>query len=280
MATMKKALKRNWRKWNIAIRILPVIAIVVVLKIIANRYEWEVMELNALFTSLVAGSIFLISFLVKGVLSDYKEAERIPSDLAGTLKTLYDDADTIYGAKKLDSALEFMAFQKEFLVSLNNWFYKEERTAVMMQKISEMNRFFIAFDQAGVTANFIIKMKSEQSLLRKTILRIDTIRDTGFVGSAYAIVEAMGLAIAAGLIIIRIEPLYAAVFFNALVTFLIAYMIQLIRDLDNPFDYTIDGVENGTEIPLRPLQDLYDELNVGEARTEKKATKPFGRRSS
>jgi len=236
---LKKTLKRNWRKWNIAIRILPLIAGVIVLKIIADKYHWEVMELNALFTSLVAGTIFLISFLVKGVLSDYKESERIPSDLAATIKSLYDDATTIYGAKNLDSALEYQQFLKAFLVSLNNWFYKKERTAEILEKISEMNTYFIAFDTAGVTANYIIKMKTEQSAIRKTIMRIDTIRDTGFVGSAYAIVEAMGLAIATGLIVIKIEPLYAAIFFIALVTFLIAYMVQLIKDLDNPFDYSI-----------------------------------------
>lgn len=276
---MKKALKRNWRKWNIAIRILPIIAGVVVLKILADRYKWEVMELNALFTSLVAGTIFLISFLVKGVLTDYKEAEKIPSDLAGTLKTLYDDATTIYGSKQLDSALEYMSYHKDLMVSLNNWFYKEERTKVIMEKISDMNRFFVAFDQAGVTANYIIKMKTDQNMLRKTILRIDTIRDTGFVGSAYAIVEAMGLAIAVGLIMIRIEPLYAAIFFIALVTFLITYMIQLIRDLDNPFEYNINGVENGTEIPLKPLEDLYNELHAEDLQPVK-ATTRSRRRSS
>ena len=118
-----------------------------------------------------------------------------------------------------------------------------------------MNDFFAELDKEGVQANYIIKMKNEQNYIRKMILRIDTIRDTEFVGSAYTIVEVMGFLIAVGLIIIKIEPFYASLFFTFLVTFLITYMFFLIKDLDNPFDYSVNG-ESGTEIPLKPIHDL------------------------
>jgi len=120
-----------------------------------------------------------------------------------------------------------------------------------------MNHFFIELDKEGVQANYIIKLKNEQNSLRKMILRLDTIRATEFVGSAYAIVEAMGFLI--GLIIIKIEPFYASLFFTLLVTFLISYMFLLIKDLDNPFDYSVNG-ESGTEISLKPIHDLESEL--------------------
>jgi hypothetical protein len=90
-------------------------------------------------------------------------------------------------------------------------------------------------------------------------MRIDTIRDTDFVGSAYAILEAMGFLVAAGLIVIRIEPFYASLFLTLLITFLISYMFLLIRDLDNPFDYNSNG-ESGTEISLKPIHDLESAL--------------------
>lgn len=259
---IKRVLGSNWSKWHIAVRVVPLIVFVIGLKIVADRYQWEVMELNALFTSLVAGTIFLISFLVQGVLSDYKESEKIPSDLAGTLRALYDDAETIYGSRGLEAAEEFKSYHKELVQMIHKWLYKQVRTAELMEKISGMNRFFVEFDKGGVTPNYVIKMKSDQVLLRKTVLRIDTIRDTGFVGSAYAIVEAMGIAISLGLVVIKIEPLYAAIFFIALVSFLIAYMLQLIKDLDNPFDYATNGENNGTEIPLKPLHDLATELGL------------------
>jgi hypothetical protein len=213
------------------------------------------MELNALFTSLLAGTIFLIGFLVTGVLADYKESEKIPSELAASLRTLLDDAYSIYKIKDSDTAHRFIEYQESFIHSLIDWFYKKERTASLLKKISSMNDFFIQLDKEGVQANYIIKMKNEQVNIRKMVLRIDTIRDTDFVGSAYAIVEAMGLLIAIGLLIIRIEPFYASLFFTLLVTFLISYMFLLLKDLDNPFDYIVNG-ESGNEISLKPLHDL------------------------
>jgi hypothetical protein len=123
-----------------------------------------------------------------------------------------------------------------------------------------MNDFFVELDKEGVQANYIIKLKNEQNSLRKMVLRIETIRDTDFVSSAYTIVEFMGLVIAFGLIIMTINPFYISLFLSILVTFLIAYMFFLIKDLDNPFDYSEKG-ESGTEIPLKPIHDLEIELN-------------------
>lgn len=251
---IKRSGKKLWLKWNIAFKITPIVLAVVILKFLSHHYGYEVMELNALFTSLVAGTIFLIGFLIAGVLSDFKESEKIPSELVATLKTLLDDGYTIYKGKNSQSALKFIEYQKELAHLFKEWLYKKERTATVLKKISGMNDFFVDFDKEGVTPNYIIKMKVEQSTLRKLVLRIDTIRDTDFIGTGYAIVEAMGFVIAIGLVIIKIDPFYAALFFTVFVTFLISYMLLLIKDLDNPFDYSHNG-ESGTEISLKPLND-------------------------
>lgn len=253
--TIIKSSKKMWQKWSLAFKIIPLVSAVGVLKFLFHNFGLEVMELNALFTSLVAGVIFLIGFLISGVLSDYKESEKLPSELSASIKTLYDDTYTIYKTKNSDAARRFIEHQKLLVSSLIEWFYKRERTKSILEKISAMNEYFIEFDKEGVQANYIIKLKNEQNSLRKMILRIDTIRDTNFIGSAYAIVEAMGFLIAVGLLIIKIEPFYASLFFTLIVTFLIAYMFLLIKDLDNPFDYT-HNAESGTEISLKPIYDI------------------------
>jgi len=243
-----------WQKWSVTFKVMPVIILVAILKFISHKFGWEIMELNALFTSLVAGTIFLIGFLLTGVLSDYKESEKIPSELTASLKSLFADARTIYNGRNSAAAHRFMEFQKAFIYALLDWFYRKERTKSLLDKISSMNEFFIEIDKEGVPAPYIVKMKNEQNNIRKMIMRIDTIRDTSFISSAYAIVEAMGFLVAVGLIVMKIEPFYASLFFTLLVTFLIAYMVFLIKDLDNPFDYSEKG-ESGTEISLKPLRD-------------------------
>ena len=50
-------------------------------------------------------------------------------------------------------------------------------------------------------------------------------------------------------------PFYASLFLTLLITFLFSYMFLLIKDLDNPFDYSNKG-ETGTEISLKPIHDI------------------------
>jgi hypothetical protein len=205
---VNKSTRKIWQKWSLAFKVVPVVIIIAILKFVSHRYGFEIMELNALFTSLIAGTIFLLGFLITGVLSDYKESEKLPSELAASIKTLYDDSYTIYKVKNTDTALRFIDFQKSFINSLMDWFYKKEETSSILKKISSMNDFFAELDKEGVQANYIIKLKNEQNSLRKMILRIETIRESDFIGSAYAIVEAMGFLTAIGLIVVKIEPCF------------------------------------------------------------------------
>ena len=250
-----KLTRRLIQKWSIALKILPLIILVTALKFGTHKLGLEVMELNTLFSSLVAGTIFLIGFLISGVLSDYKESEKLPSELAAVLRNLYDDTLTIHKGKDSVAAKEFVGFQRDFISSLKDWFYKKVKIKVVLDNLSSMNDYFIALEKEGIQANYIIKMKNEQNNIRRMVMRIDTIRDTEFVGSAYAIVEAMGFLTVFGLLIIRIEPYYASLFLTLLITFLISYMFLLIKDLDNPFGYAANG-ETGTEISLKPIHDF------------------------
>ena len=253
--------KRLLTKWSVAIKIAPILIIVIVMKFIIHFLGYEIMDLNALFTSVVAGTIFLLGFLISGVLTDYKESEKIPSELAASLESLYDVTYKIYKGKNSDTAKEFIIYQKKFINSLNDWFYKKEKTPSIIDKISGMNEFLIKLEKEGIPGNFITKMENEQNNIRKILLRTHTIRDTNFIASGYAIVEALGVAIAIGMIIIKIEPFFESFFFTVLVTFLVTYMIFLIKDLDNPFDYAAHG-ETGTEVPLKPLNDFSLRLNA------------------
>ena len=257
-----EALQRILQKWSLLLKVLPILVAVVALKLLAHVFGLEVVELNALFTSIVAGTVFLLGFLISGVLSDYKESEKIPSELAASLETLHDDARTIRLSKDSKAARQLLAHHKALRGLLMDWFYQRAGTEAVLERIGGMNPLFVALEGEGVQANYIIRMKNEQSVIRKIVLRIKTIRDTEFVQSAYAIVEALGAAITLGMVLIRIEPFYEALFFTVLVTFLIAYMFFLIKDLDNPFDYSAHG-ETGTEVSLRPLHDL--DLRLGAA---------------
>ena len=138
--------------------------------------------------------------------------------------------------------------------SIDDWFHKKERTRALMDKISLFNDFFLAFESL-TQANFIARLKQEQSAIRRMLIRIHTIRETSFVSSGYAIAEAITIFLIIGLIFVKIDPFYEALFFVLAIVFLQTYMIALIKDLDNPFEYYGDDIGHD-EVSLKPMDDL------------------------
>ncbi len=254
-----KSFKSLIKKWHIFVKLIPILAAIFVLKLAFHKLGWEIISLNSLFTSLIAASTFLIGFLVSGVISDYKEGEKIPGDLSSSLEAIYDEAYILNKNKKTKLTKDFLNFLFEFTSLLNDWFYKKERTIVIMDHLHKMNDYFSEFEPL-TQANFIMKMKQEQNIIRKLITRAHTIRETGFVQSAYAVVEALVFLLIIGLLILRVEPFYESVFFSLVVSFLVLYMLLLIKDLDDPFEYHEYG-ELGDEVSLKPVHDLIARLN-------------------
>ena len=87
---------------------MPLVLAVALLKFLSHKLGFEIMELNALFTSLVAGTIFLIGFLISGVLSDYKESEKIPGEIASCLEALADEALFMHYKKKSELSKQWL----------------------------------------------------------------------------------------------------------------------------------------------------------------------------
>src|ERR1035437_10324533 len=59
-------------------RVGVVVSVVVAAKVLVHTLNFEPIQLNALFTGIIAANVFLMGFLLSGVLSDFKESERLP----------------------------------------------------------------------------------------------------------------------------------------------------------------------------------------------------------
>jgi hypothetical protein len=242
------------KKWAVGLQILPLLGGIIVLKLILHYSGWEVLSLNPLFTSIVAATIFLLGFLITGVLTDYKESEKIPGEIAASLASIGDEAICIQKSKKCAQAKALLEHISGLAGDIINWFHKKERTKLLMQKISDMNEHFFELE-SFTQATFLNRLKQEQSNLRRAVIRSHAIRETRFFLPAYAIVEALAFFLIIGMLILKLEPYWESVFFIVLVSFVVLYMIFLIRDLDNPFDYT-GNCEVSNEVSLKPLHDV------------------------
>jgi len=247
-----------FKKWSLTIRIMPLVASIILLKFIIYRLGFDFLATNPLLPSLVAAAVFLMGFLISGVLSDYKESEKLPGELSASLETIADEAEIIYNNKKAAVAKDFLAHLHEFSDLLVKWLYREEHTATVLSKIREFNNYYLKFEPL-TQANFIVRMKQEQHNLRKLIFRIQTIRETSFIPTGYAIAEGIAFLLLIALLFTKLEPFYESMFFLIPITYLFIYMLALIGDLDNPFEYSTKGETSG-EVSLKELRDVQQRL--------------------
>lgn len=226
-------------KWKVAFKTLPFVFIVILFKFVGHFLGLEFLTLNPLFAAIISANIFLIGFLVSGVLVDYKESERLPGELAVALESLIDEATITQLNRKRAASAELLSFLGELVDDIINWFHKKRRTADMYTKISQLNHHFLKMERL-TQPNFIVRMKNDQSNVRRLITRAHTIRETDFTPGGYAIAEIISFILVLGFVVAKIDPFYESIFFVSFVSFILIYMIGLIRDLDNPFAYHDD----------------------------------------
>ena len=240
-------------KWKLMLTTLPWVAAVVLLKLVMERIfgltGW--VEFSDISPVLAAGA-FLIGFMLAGTMADYKESEKLPSELVTTLETI-DDLITVSSLKTEFDALAARRGLVDLGERILDWFAKRAPIDAVYSAIAAMNPHFQAMDKAGATAHAnrsIVFMNT----VRRTIGRIDVISRTGFLATGYAILEVMVVAIVILLLASRYKTLVAEYTLVSSITLIYVYMLRLIRDVDDPFEYGPDLLRKGAaEVDLFPI---------------------------
>jgi len=226
------------RRIALLLRVSGLVALIALAKVVAHRLGWEVIQVNPLFTSLVASTVFLLGFLLNGVLADYKESEKLPGELATGLEVLSLEIQAIsvhYPGSDVHFALAAMADLSEAILA---WLFNRVSTMELLGLFHRCHR-------AVVEVAMLLKgdpplkarLQGEMAGLLKLIHRIETIRETSFVTLVYWLAYAGVSLLSVGLVFMANAKLLEAIFFIVVIGFLLIFLISLIADLDNPFDY-------------------------------------------
>ena len=224
--------------------------------------DWEPFELGPVLTSLIAATVFLLGFLIAGTLADYKESERMPGEISAIFETMADDCRVIYETKGAPEAPRDARVSPRPAVvdaRLDGEGRAHERPA--RARSPALGGHFAALEPY-TQPNFIVRLRQEQNLLRRAVLRIDTIRDTEFVKAGYTIAQIATVLLILAFVLTNIDPFYESLFLFGAVTFLLMYILLLIEDLDNPFSYNhaFSGSQSLPQAPPRHARRLDEDL--------------------
>ena len=241
--------------WSLAVKVVPIAVAAVLVKLGVDQIGWDTVALTTLHSGLLAANVFLIGFLLAGTLADYKESEKLPGELAGRAETIADECQILYRDQQAEPALRCLQHVGRFAENLNDWLRGRSGVDAPLERIEEFNHFFLEF-QPLTQPNFIVRLKQEQSTLRLLVIRINTIRATSFVGAGYVIAQIASVLLVISLIFADIAQLAAECFLLGTISFLFGYMILLIKDLDDPFEYDGERRTGAAEVSLAPIKHL------------------------
>jgi len=249
---------------RLALRSIPVVAGVVLLKLAFELSDATPLKPNPLLSGVVAATVFLVGFLLAGTVSDYKESERLPGDLAATLDTIADECLIAHESPGTPAAAQALRTLRDIATGIDDWVHRRRELDDVLALIRSLNGPFLVLTPLTLPG-FVARLKSEQSALRRMVLRIDTIRSTSFVAAGYTITEITGVLLMLGLVLSDLGGLSESLFFTGMIALLLTYMVLLVRDLDDPFRYD-QGVEGSADVSLAPLRAVAGRLDAELAR--------------
>ena len=240
---------------------LPLVAAILAVKLVlqfALGFQGFV-DFSDVGIVLTAG-VFLLGFLLAGTMADYKEAEKIPAELASTLETL---EEIFVLAATNRPALDVTSLRRGLFGmtdGIKGWLLKTRTSREAYESMTALNVCIRQLEREGA-GPYASRAVPQLLAVRRGVSRIDVIRRTGFLPPAYALLEVLVTIIIALTLIARFKSVTAACLLVPFVALINIYMLRLIRDIDNPFDYETDGRDHGAgEVPLFPLDEYRERL--------------------
>lgn len=240
-------------KHHLTLRVLPFALLLGATKWYVHDNGLEVMELNTYFSTLVAADVFLLGFLLSGAMPDYKEAEKIPGEMSAALDSIVEECDVLRlkpAAKK--DATACLEHTRAVIGSIMRWFHHRERTRDVMNALRGYAPLFARIEP-HTQANFLVRLKQEVASVRRMVIRMRNIREATVVAPAYAVSELFTAIVIFSLLFVDMGTRPEAILITVGISYLLVYMIMLIRDLDNPFQYH-DRAHIQDEIAIEPLE--------------------------
>lgn len=257
-----KSLKQVLGKFYIAIKILILVGIILALRFFVLEYSFDFITLNSLASSIISGAIFVIGFLLAGVFSDYKEVDKLPSEIRSILESILSEGDTLL---RKDETFRIhnenlkkivIKFIQEFEDGLSHA-YDHSHLEHALEEIKNFDLIFDEMEKRGVPPNYMTRIKTEQSNLKKILLRVYHIQKTKFVPSIVFLVDSIVFFVILFLLFSKTDLVigYLAL---GLISYILLYIRRLIIVLEKPFRKGKDDTEDDVSIFI--LRELRESL--------------------
>jgi hypothetical protein len=253
-------------KWGILRRVLPWTGLFCVTKWGMHWFGWEPWVFDSLTGALFSATIFVIASIFSGTLSDYRACECMPAQIANALETISDTNQTLaaahpnYQPQPLNNALANIPS------SLLDWLEDGKEFTIVDAAIDRLNPLLAPLLSLNGGSGAVNYMQAEQAKIRSISRQMRINRDTDFLGAAYVLLWLFLSGSIFALLLIAAQKFSENLIVSAIMFTLFIYLLFLIEDLDNPFQY--DG-RSSVDVNLLPLVEVYTKLEDRESKSSR-----------
>jgi hypothetical protein len=246
------------KKYGLIVTALGISVVLLVARFIIDTLNLDLISINTVIGSFVGAAIFTIAIILAGTMTDFKESERIPGELATALKNLYHDSRLIQLGDR-EPVIVMQRHIRELVEVINGNFRNNEWNLRrdIIPAMDAINDDLARLAELNVPPNFLVKISSELSAVDRLANRIEIIMETSFIPAAYAIAELATAGVILILLFIKLDPYFEGLVVITVISALLIALLLLIRDMDNPFEV---GRQSYADVDMRLLWQLEEYL--------------------
>lgn len=238
-------------------KVLPLTASFAAVKVLVHFFDWEIWAFDALTAALFSAATFIVTIALSGTLADYRASETMPIQIANAIAAM-GDTNTMLAA----SFPEYDRYPLEAsllgtIKAIIAWLQDGGSRQDIDQKIDEINVHLITILNLGGITPIVSKLQSERDKIRPIVQQMAIIRDTNFLTPVYVLLGIFLGGATIALLLIDAERFGENLTISSFLFTSFFYLLFLIRDLDNPFQY--DG-KSCIDVDLSSLISCRDRL--------------------
>lgn len=220
--------------YRIFIITVIITAVIIAAKYVLHSFGLELIVLGSLHGSVISGVIFVIGFILSATISDYKEAERIPAEIASTIEDMNEDVISIH---QNYPEFDLAGYQKQLKMVAKSLAgdLRSSKSDAAKTELYALGRLHAAMEKSGVPANFIVKLKQQQASLTRHLFRVNYIQKITFIPSSIILAWSIVSIAIALLVFTEVEPFVGGVVITGAISFIMVYVLQLITVIKTPY---------------------------------------------
>ena len=223
-------------KWSLFLKVLPLTALFALAKVGVHTLGFEPWEFDSLTGSLFGASTFVLAFVLSGTLAAYNASEDMVVQFINAVESIQDINNYLARLQpNLDTA-RLTSCLVDLVGKLPQWLTNQVGLEVIDASLADLNHT-LADLRLNSGDSVVDRGLAELARMRILANRMASNRDSDFLGPAYAMLEIFLVGAVVALLLIGADRFSENMVVSCFLFTSFTYLLLLIRDLDNPFQY-------------------------------------------